>query len=127
MELKEHTIKFKQQVDELIRSNTVKDYKEIAKAIGLDNTSLSNVLNNRRNIPHERYEKFTKVYNLKSTNVVFETLAGKLIQIEAMQVVQLHLLQELFAKALNIPNIEAGSIIKKILDQELEKIQQGLK
>jgi hypothetical protein len=126
MALKEHTVRFQQQVKELLRTSTVKDHKEIADAIGWDNTSLSNVMNGRRNIPPEKYEKFTKVYNLK-TAIDPGSLAGKLIQIEAMQSVQLRVLQELFAKALNISNMEAASIIEKILAQELEKIRQGLK
>lgn len=53
-------------------------------------------------------------------------IAGKIIQIEAMQRVQLTVLQELYCRALGIPNMEAAAVIDKALERELEKLRQEL-
>lgn len=54
-------------------------------------------------------------------------VAGKIIQIEAMQRVSLTVLQELYSKALGITNMEAGSVIDKTLAQELQKLKEELR
>lgn len=55
---------FVEQAAALIEANTVKDYIQIATAIGFDKTSVSNVVQGRRNIPFEKYKKFTTLYSI---------------------------------------------------------------
>lgn len=59
---------FISEVQRLMNAGVVKKYKEIADAIEWDKTAISNVMNGRRDIPLEKYLKFTEVYKVPKTD-----------------------------------------------------------
>jgi hypothetical protein len=61
-----NTKTFIDEVNKLVETSRVKNYKEVADAIEWDKTAISNVMNGRRNVPHEKYTKFTEVYKVAS-------------------------------------------------------------
>jgi len=62
----ETTKLFIQEVNRLIQTGTVDGYKALAEKIGWDKTAISNVMNNRRNVPNKIFAAFTEVFNLEN-------------------------------------------------------------
>lgn len=101
--------------------------EELAKSLGVSLRSIQNYLGGTA--PSKKVLR--KIEELKNNPTIITeknegVMMGRAVQIEAMQRVQLTVLQELFAKALNIPNMEARAIIEKALEQELQKLRQEL-
>src|SRR5690349_21090509 len=65
MEQTSITKRFVAEVERLKGSPAAKDYKDIAEQIGLDRTTMSNVIKGRRNIPYEVYKKFTEIFQIE--------------------------------------------------------------
>lgn len=59
-----NTKTFVDEVNRLIQGGKVKNFKEVADVIEWDKTAISNVMNGRRNVPHEKFTKFTEVYKV---------------------------------------------------------------
>lgn len=51
-------------VDFLIKNGHANGQSEIADAIGFTKSSISNIMNNRRNIPSKVYNKFSETYGM---------------------------------------------------------------
>lgn len=104
---------------------TQRTQDELASALGVSLRSVQNYLDGK---PVSK-KVARKIQELAESPVAVRDnpttlLLRKTIQIEAMQKVQLTVLQELLAKALNIPNMEATAVIERALGQELEKLRQ---
>lgn len=56
------TTKFIADVKRLVDKGSVKNLTEIINALDWEKTMFSNVLNGRRNVPNDKYLKFTEVY-----------------------------------------------------------------
>lgn len=110
--------------------------EELARSIGVSLRSVQNYITGTR----PRREVARRIRELKGVphqpsnnnhkEIVhpdaFGLISARVIQIEAMQRVQLTLLQELYSKSLGIPNMEAGMVIDKALGQTLQKLKEEL-
>jgi transcriptional regulator with XRE-family HTH domain len=102
--------------------------EELSRALGVSLRSIQNYLNGSgmhketARKMHELLEGQSPVIHSDARGLI----TSKVIQIEAMQRVQLTLLQGLFAKSEGISNIEAGLIIDKSLGAELQRLKEEL-
>ena len=61
----EKTIKFVNEVNNLVESGEVKSFAIIAEAIKMPTSMLSNIRNGRASVPNLKYKLFCEVYNSK--------------------------------------------------------------
>jgi hypothetical protein len=107
----------------------VSSYNDLADKIGFNRTSMSNVINGRRNVPSDIYEKFAEMFHTDtsiSTTESHSLILTKVLLCESMIRVTLKVLAELLAAQRGEPvtvvlseleaavNRSAESAIKKL-------------
>ncbi len=59
------TLKFVSEVKMLLDNGIVRNREEIVRELEWETTTLSNVMNGRRNVPNDIYKKFAEVYTIE--------------------------------------------------------------
>jgi transcriptional regulator with XRE-family HTH domain len=121
----ENTVKI---INQLLEQYT---QEELSRKLGVSLRSIQNYLSGTE----PRKEVARKLQEIRNGHsdkgpVMHPYVEGlvtkKIIQIEAMQRVQITLLKELFAKSQGITSMEAGLIVEKIIGAELQKLSEEL-
>ena len=132
----ENTLKFIKEVKSLVDSGAVKNYAEIIKALGWEKTHFSNVIHGRKNIPNDKYKKFSEVYQefapipIKNTdlNLQIGTIEERLIRLEGYVTVLLDTsvacLAQLSGKQAPLIRAELQEAITMVLKHSLEELRK---
>jgi len=134
MELSAISKWFIKEVENLKSGGIVKDYKEIADNIEAKPSTISNVINGRRNIPRHNYLLFAKVYKLKKPlEEIIEIpdsnqfLIERIILIEAGMEVERSLLIEILATIQNKTKLDISTGVEMALEYQISKRKDELK
>lgn len=126
------TKKFIQEVERLRGTPAGKDYKEIAAKIGMDKTTMSNIIKGRRNIPYEVYIKFAEIFRIEDDIRTGQTsaiglIAEYVIKMDARLEVVTNLLIETMAAVKNESVVRISTDVKQALDLEISMRKDELK
>lgn len=99
---------FIKQVENLMNTGIVKTHTEIIEQLGMTKSMFSSVMNGRRNIPIDKYNRFTEVYAVAVPDVDRVSLEA-LLSLEAKSTVMLSTLAEILAN-------QRGQPVAKLLN-----------
>lgn len=121
---KEKTVKFIEQVQNLVDNGIVPSYVDIANTIEWNTTAMSNVINKRRNVPNDVYKRFTDIYKPIEIKNIQALTAEKLLRIDAMSTVILSALAEVLAFQRNQPVTKINEDLLSTVNSKLRQIAE---
>jgi hypothetical protein len=107
----------------------VDSYDTLATSLGWNKTSMSSVMNGRRNVPNEVYKKFADKYKTDLVAEVNPTEAGlhNVLLNHAMLRVTLMALAELLAKQRKLPVTKIIAELEAAVNEQTESLLKRLK
>ncbi len=133
MEQKKISKDFVAAVKKLAKESPSLTQGAIAAQIGMDVTTMSNVVAGRRNVQYEFYKSLQEVFNLKieeSEILIPDSL--KFISensIKTLAVVNAHsrILEKMYVRVMTVDPFDAEGILETVYEQERQKLKDQLK
>jgi len=115
------TKKFITAVNSLIDKGAVKNFTEIIDNLEVGKSVFSNIINGRRNVPHEVYTKFSELYGIDDTDNGLE-LAALVAMVRGLK----NLCAEHHAKIYGVSFSQASLEVENILKLAAKQAAGGV-
>lgn len=123
LEQSDKTKEFVKAVKTLMDTGEVKNHAEIIKALDWDKSMFSQVVNGNKNVPNEKYRKFTEVYHITPPSNQFT--GADLLRIDAKCDVILSTVAEILANQRGQPVAKVSgdlvSLVNSLVKERLIK------